>query len=135
MRVYENGMRLAQLNGADQRVVTLFAFTHDMARQSDRMDPKHGERAAERIRSEMQGVYFELSTDDLTLLTRAVKLHSQGLLKDHLTVQTCWDADRLDLGRVGIRPSARRMCTGEAREPSVMEWAIRRSKGKADPGS
>jgi len=23
------------------------------------------------------------------------------------TVQTCWDADRLDLGRVGIKPAAR----------------------------
>jgi hypothetical protein len=28
-----------------------------------------------------------------------------------VTIQTCWDADRLDLGRVGIRPDPARMGT------------------------
>ena len=44
-----------------------------------------------------------------------------------MTVQTCWDADRLDLGRVGIRPLAERLCTDVARDPVLIEWAYQRS--------
>jgi uncharacterized protein len=44
-------------------------------------------------------------------------------------VQTCWDADRLDLGRVGKRPDPRRLCTPAARDRDVIEWAYRRSLG------
>jgi uncharacterized protein len=44
-----------------------------------------------------------------------------------ITVLTCWDADRLDLGRVGIRPAAHRLCTDAARDPAMIEWAYRRS--------
>jgi uncharacterized protein len=38
-------------------------------------------------------------------------------------VQTCWDADRLDLGRVGIIPRPDRLCTEEARDPVLFERA------------
>ena len=44
-----------------------------------------------------------------------------------ITVQTCWDADRLDLGRVGIRPDPRRLCTAAARNPRMIEAAFARS--------
>ena len=44
-----------------------------------------------------------------------------------ITVQTCWDADRLDLGRVGIIPRPDRLCTEEARDPVLLDIAYRRS--------
>lgn len=44
-----------------------------------------------------------------------------------ITVQTCWDADRLDLGRVGIRPDPDRLCTSAAKESDLLEWAYARS--------
>jgi uncharacterized protein len=50
-------------------------------------------------------------------------------LQGDVTVQTCWDADRLDLGRVGIRPVASRLCTPAARAPDVIAWAYARSLG------
>jgi uncharacterized protein len=31
------------------------------------------------------------------------------------TLQACWDADRLDVGRVGIAPKPHRLCTEAAR--------------------
>ena len=31
--------------------------------------------------------------------------HSGGQVSEDATIQTCWDSDRLDLGRVGIFPS------------------------------
>ena len=53
--------------------------------------------------------------------------HTKGLLEANITVQTCWDADRLDLGRVGIVPDPARLCTAAAREPTMREWAYERS--------
>ena len=47
LRVRGNGLRLAELTGADPDVVELFAFLHDSKRFSDGADPEHGRRAAE----------------------------------------------------------------------------------------
>ena len=33
--------------------------------------------------------------------------HSDGAVDVDPAIQTCWDADRLDLGRVGIKPAAK----------------------------
>lgn len=131
VRVYENGMRLAQLNGANQTVVQLFAFTHDMARQSDGADYEHGPRAAGRIRDELQGRFIHLDPAELELLTQAVQLHTRGLTQAEITVQTCWDADRLDLWRAGIMPSEKRLCTPQARDPEIISWAMARSRNKS----
>ena len=40
-----------------------------------------------------------------------------------VTVQTCWDADRLDLGRVGTTPKAEYLCTDAGKDPDMIEWA------------
>lgn len=128
VRVYENGMFLAGKNGADLDVVTLFAFTHDIARQDDHGDPDHGPRAAEIIRTQLQGRFFTLQPIQLRLLTEAVTRHTWGEMEADITVQTCWDADRLDLGRVGIVPHPHRLCTAEAKDPQTIQWAYRRSR-------
>lgn len=127
-RVRENGLRLAETTGARTEVVELFAMLHDSQRHSDGHDPDHGRRAAEYARS-LAGVAFQISPADLDLLAAACHHHSDGLLTGDMTVLTCWDADRLDLGRVGIRPRPQYLCTGAARDPSVLEWAYRRSLG------
>lgn len=51
----------------------------------------------------------------------------EGQTLGDATVLTCWDADRLDLGRVGIRPHPHRLCTEAARDPVLLEWAYQRS--------
>ena len=61
------------------------------------------------------------------LLIEACKYHSDGLIDADITVQTCWDSDRLDLGRVGIKPSSDRLCTEVARRSDVIEKAYKRS--------
>ena len=61
------------------------------------------------------------------LLIEACKYHSDGLIDADITVQTCWDSDRLDLGRVGIKPSSDRLCTEVARRSDVIEEAYKRS--------
>ena len=58
-------------------------------------------------------------------MTEALKYHSDGYTDADLTVQVCWDADRLDLGRVGIKPAPHRLCTASAKSVDVLEAAMR----------
>jgi uncharacterized protein len=125
-RVRENGLRLAETTGAKPNVIELFAFLHDARRLNDDYDPEHGMRAA-LFAQTLAGTAFELEPKDLDLLMAACRGHSDGLTTGDITVLTCWDADRLDLGRVGIRPTAERLCTAPARDPVILEWAYKRS--------
>ena len=127
-RVRANGLRLSESTGAKVQVVELFAFLHDSRRLNDNRDPEHGERAAV-FAGTLVGSFFHLEPEDLALLQAACRGHSDGHTTGDITVLTCWDADRLDLGRVGIKPRAERLCTEAAREPAMLEWAYRRSLG------
>lgn len=126
-RVYENGQRLAQQTGADARIVELFAYLHDSRRLGDGWDRDHGQRAAEFVRS-LNDDLLALSEDNLDTLVYACTYHSDGLIEASVTIQTCWDADRLDLGRIGVRPAPSRLCTPAAQDPATIEWAWSRSR-------
>ena len=125
-RARVNGLQLARTTGANVKVVELFAFLHDAQRQNDGRDPEHGERAAGLVR-ELNGQFFSLDRPELLLLEHACREHSKGGLEADATVQTCWDADRLDLGRVGKHPDPRKLCTAVARQLETIEAAYRRS--------
>jgi uncharacterized protein len=126
-RVRENGLRIARASGADRLIVELFAFLHDCCREDDRSDPGHGERAAHFAES-LRGTLLHLPDDDFVLLYTAIRDHELGLSRGDVTVRTCWDADRLDLGRVGIRPNPVYLCTEHARKKEIIEWAWKRSR-------
>jgi len=128
MRVRENGLKLAVLTGARADVVELFALLHDSKRQSDNRDLEHGRRAAQFAR-ELRGSGLKLDDQGFELLAAACRDHSDGLTTGDVTVLTCWDADRLDLGRVGIKPDPAHLCTDAARDPKMIEWAYLRSLG------
>ncbi len=121
-----NGLAMARTNGAREDVVELFAFLHDSQRLSDGRDREHGARAAD-FTLQLNRELLHLDGPGLEMLTYAVRHHSDGLIEADVTVQTCWDADRLDLGRVGIIPRPDRLCTEEARAPALFERAYRRS--------
>jgi uncharacterized protein len=131
-RVHENGLRLAQLTGADRHVVAYFAFLHDICRLSDGRDRDHGKRAAGYI-DLLQGTWISLQPQALALLQYACEFHTAGMTEGDVTVQTCWDSDRLDLGRVCILPDPSRLCTPAARQPELLEWAYHRSIAKPIP--
>jgi len=132
-RVRINGLALAARTGARADVVECFALLHDSQRLDDGHDADHGVRAADFVRRINHG-YLHLDAAGLEQLVHACKYHSAGLSEADATVQTCWDADRLDLGRVGIRPDPTRLCTAAAREPAVIAQALARSlrHGAAD---
>lgn len=126
-RVLENGRLLAHRTDADLAVVELFAVFHDACRQNEALDPDHGSRGAELARRFHSQGHLPLDEHQLALLTHACEAHTEGLITGDLTVRVCWDADRLDLGRAGIRPAQGLLCTGAARDGQVMEWANQRS--------
>lgn len=121
-RVRRNGLALAPLTGANPQVVEWFAFLHDVRRLDDRFDTHHGARAAA-FATTLRGEWIRLSDADFERLHYACEHQSSGFTEADVTVQTCWDADRPDLGRVGIRPAARYLCTPAAREPQTIARA------------
>lgn len=126
-RVHENGLRLAERTGADTEIVALFAYLHDSKREDNGWDVEHGRRAAEFVHT-LQGTLLSLPDEKLELLQYACAYHCDGLTEAGVTVQTCWDADRLDLGRIDIKPDPRYLCTEGAKDPEMLEWAFRRSQ-------
>jgi uncharacterized protein len=129
-RVLENGLRLAEKTGANVAVVTLFALCHDCRRWSDGWDKDHGLRGAECALA-LRGSLIHLDDQDFDLLYEACRLHTDGHTQGDITIQTCWDADRLDLGRVGIRPRPARLCTDATR--ALIAWADERACSGYEP--
>ena len=114
-RVEENGLALAGTNAADRTVVRLFAVFHDSRRQNDSVDPEHGRRAAE-LAKRLHGEVFQIEPEQLEKLLDACEHHNQGMTSADPTIGTCWDADRLDLPRIGIDPEPEYMNTEEGRQ-------------------
>jgi len=114
-RVERNGLVLASRTSADIIVVRLFAVFHDSRRLNEDVDDGHGARGAE-YATTLRGTLFELADDAFELLHHACTFHTDGQQHENPTIGTCWDADRLDLGRVGIIPSKEFMSTEFGRE-------------------
>jgi uncharacterized protein len=131
-RVMENGLRLAEETGANLDVVRLFAVLHDSRRINEAWDPDHGPRAA-RFASTLRGRLFDLPDREFQLLHRACAGHTHEPTHPDLTIQTCWDADRLDLGRVGITPEPTRLCTATAKLAETIRWAHGRATFRIIP--
>jgi uncharacterized protein len=117
---------IAAATGANAAVVELFAFFHDSCHVNEYTDQDHGKRGAE-LALKLQGRMFGASYDEMRLLVKAYTGHSDGHTDADITVQTCWDADRLDLGRVGIRPHPKYLCTAVAKGAGVLQGAHLRS--------
>ena len=118
-RVRENGFTLAgATDGADTEVVCLFALFHDSMRLNDGHDPDHGRRGSALAR-ELADL-LSLEPAQLDRLAAACDGHTDGFISDDPTVGACWDADRLDLPRVGIKPDARLLSTAAARARAAL---------------
>lgn len=105
--------------GPDRDLLLLFALLHDAKREDDGRDLQHGPRAAlllDELRAE-----DVIAVDDLraAVLREALHDHTNGTLSSDPTIGTCWDADRLLIGRVGMTPDARFCSTHEGRRRAI----------------
>jgi uncharacterized protein len=109
-RVFENGLIIAKETGANIELVELFALFHDSCRLNDGKDPDHGRRAAAWVAS-MRSDLQDLLEDLFQVLLVALRDHTHVRHTDNIHIATCWDADRLDLDRVGKTPKEEFMNT------------------------
>ena len=131
-RVLENGLRLAKETKANIEVVQLFAIFHDSCRVNEGTDDGHGQRGAD-LALALRDDWFALSDDEFDLLYEACVGHTDGQTEADITIQTCWDADRLDLGRVGMIPAPKKLCTPPAKTWEMIHWADGRAAFEVVP--
>ena len=98
--VERNGLYLCQFNNADPSVISYFAYFHDCKRENENSDNEHGPRATEFLKLHRSKI--DLTDGQFKQLCRACSGHTFGSLATDITIATCWDADRLDLDRVGV---------------------------------
>ena len=106
-----NGLLLAPITGADVTVVRLFALFHDCKREDDGHDSEHGARGASFAKKCFEERRLEITQEQFDKLYHACSFHTKELQSDDSTVNTCYDADRLDLGRVGKHLNPIKMAT------------------------
>lgn len=111
---YEIARRMPEV---DPLFVFLFALFHDAMRENDAEDEGHGERGAD-LAAELIPDYPKLDQ-----LLYAVREHTSGVTTDDPTVGACWDADRLNLWRIGIRPDPNLLCTEVAKDAGLRAFA------------
>mgnify|MGYP001776771017 CR=1 FL=1 len=99
----------------NMKVVRMFAYLHDKCRLNNGADLEHGIRAADMLPSIRSTILQDLTDEDFSLLEIACRLHTTELRTGNLTVDTCFDADRLDLERVGIIPFHNKMATANGK--------------------
>ena len=109
-RVERNGLLLAT-DEVNRTVVRLFAYLHDKWRVDNWEDLEHGKRAAENLPALRGTLLAWLTDEEFDLLRKACELHTVCHSTGNPTIDTCFDADRLDLMRVGITPDPKKMAT------------------------
>ena len=110
-QVERNGLLLASETGADTTVVRLFALFHDSKRADDGIDIAHGARGAEFAKECFEEHRLDITQEQFDKLYHACKFHTTEHRSGDATIDTCYDADRLDLGRVSIVLDPNKMAT------------------------
>lgn len=128
-RVQKLGHYIADRNGADKKVISLFAYFHDIRRRHDGFDDQHGNRAAQYLKILYRNNLLDVSEEQFEKLVFACANHSDPHAEsDDITIQTCWDADRLDLWRVNNEPDPNLLYTDIAKKEEAIEYARKLNK-------
>lgn len=103
--------------GIDMEVVALFALFHDAMRMNDHQDSKHGLHGYKLWERFAQGSHVgrHMSLRQRETLFEACVEHTSGYISTDPTIAVCWDADRMDLPRLGIWPDTQYLSTAVAR--------------------
>lgn len=115
------GAELYEESGVgDPFVILLFGLFHDSQRENEFDDPDHGRRGGELAKDLLSN---RVGAALIDRLVEACALHTEAGPTDDPTLGTCWDADRLNLWRVGKRPEPRYLSTSAAKRAERIEWA------------
>lgn len=111
--VEKNGLYLSQHNDGDPDVISHFAYFHDCMRVSEHIDNGHGLRGGKYALKNKHMI--NLSDEQLRILYLACAGHTGGKNPSCDTIACCWDADRLDLRRIGVKPNLKWFSTTKAK--------------------
>ena len=100
--VEKNGLYLSQFNDGDPKIISYFAYFHDCMRVNEKRDDGHGKRGGEYAIKNKK--LLNLTDEQLDTLYKACAGHTGGKNPSNDTITCCWEADRLDLRRVGSKP-------------------------------
>lgn len=129
-RVCQHGHAVARSLGVDPLVAHVFAWVHDSQREDDGFDYEHGGRSSTFVKENRESLFAFLDDEQVAILEHACAQHSFGETQgDELTL-SCWDADRLDLWRVGNMPDAQYLCTAYAKDEYVIKEACKFSEAE-----
>lgn len=121
--VEKAGCYIADKNGADKKVISCFSFLHDIGRTVESEEPGHGEKSAEIIKDVFDAESLDLNSSQYEKLLEAVSDHDkQKAESEDITVQTCWDADRLDLPRVHVIPDKDLLYTEVGKSQETLDY-------------
>jgi len=108
LKVYQNCLMLAEHYEVSSEVFELFSLLHDSKREDEYTDINHGKRAALFVNDLIKEEKIIISKLDKKRLIFAcsnhTKINKNAKIYQDIIVQICIDADRLDIGRVGIEP-------------------------------
>jgi uncharacterized protein len=99
--VEKSGLYLSQFNDGDPEVISHFAYFHDCMRVNEHRDDGHGKRGGEYALAHKD--LLTLTDNQLDVLYKACAGHTGGRSPSCDTIACCWDADRLDIRRVGFK--------------------------------
>lgn len=126
-RVIEIGLRLAEADPEiDPDVIIAFGLLHDSGRTHDHHCMMHGKVAGAYVIPALINL-IPLSSEQMMLAVIACTNHTSAMPGDFPlydnTLLACFDADRLDLWRVGILPDNKYLFTEAAKQPEIQAWA------------
>ena len=97
--VEKNGLYLSKFSNGDPKIISYFAYFHDCMRVNEHIDNGHGYRGGRYAMKNKD--LLDISDEDLRILYMACAGHTGGVNPSCDTIACCWDADRLDIRRVG----------------------------------
>lgn len=124
-RVLSNGIDIAENNGANKNVIIAFSFFHDIRRQHEAGDPEHGLRGAKYLQAFKYKI--NLTKEELNKAMKACAGHTDILHHEDIDIASCWDADRLDLYRVGVKPDPHYLNSDYAKKEETIKQATKKS--------
>jgi len=133
IRVERNGLFLAQDTNVNLDVISYFALFHDSQRIHDGGDIGHGPRAAQFVKKMFYAGDLPVTRDELELLCNACEQHTEEAHHSDPVIQICWDADRLDLPRIGEQPDPDLLNTDKAKELAA-SGSLQLLEGYIHPG-
>jgi uncharacterized protein len=83
---------------------------------------------AAKLVADLPGLTDPLNEEKRLELCEALANHDRGETTTNPTIGCCWDADRLDLGRVSIEPDPEVMSTAAGRERARLRSEARQER-------